>query len=466
MNEPLPRWWRPTIRVRLTLLYGGLFFAAGTVLLGVTYALVAHNLVERKPMISALRMEPEFKVMATPKDELRGAIDPVAADRFRSQVARAEQDYRQATLNALVTQGGIGLALVGAVAVGLGWVLADRALRPVHRVTETARRVAQSHNLTERIAYDGPRDDVKELADTFDLMLARLARSFDAQRRFVANASHELRTPLAINRTLVDVATRRPDATEDLRRLGESLLVVNARHERLIDGLLTLAGSEHAIVDRTPLDLSDVAAHVLDMAEPEAKERGVAVHRAPSEAPTAGDPVLLERLVQNLVENAIRHNTADDGQLWVSTRCAPDAVELVVANTGPVVPSYEVETLFEPFRRLRTERVHSDRGAGLGLSIVRAIATAHGGAVHAVPRPGGGLVVTVRLPGDGPWYGDQANTRLLGRPGHDLDRHRGAPGTARHAPPLPGRHLPRLRGAAADDDPSRPRPGRLAADGR
>ncbi|WP_198679260.1 sensor histidine kinase [Thermomonospora amylolytica] len=310
-----------------------------------------------------------------------------------------ERDVHQATLNSLLTQGGIALGAVGAAAVGLGWLMADRALRPVHQVTETARRVAHSHNLTERIGYDGPRDDVKELADTFDDMLSRLARSFDAQRRFVANASHELRTPLAINRTLVDVAVRRADATEDVRRLGESLLVVNARHERLIDGLLTLAGSENAVVERTPVDLADVAAHVLDLAGTEAGERGVTVRRTLGRAVTAGDPVLMERLVQNLVENAIRHNVARDGVIEVTTRWWPGFAELTVRNTGPVVPPYEIETIFEPFRRLRGDRVGSERGAGLGLSIVRAIATAHGGEVTAAPRDGGGLVVTVRLPG-------------------------------------------------------------------
>ncbi|REE94972.1 sensor histidine kinase [Thermomonospora umbrina] len=406
MNDTLPRWWRPTIRVRLTLLYGGLFFLAGAVLLGVTYALVAQQLDQEQPITSVLRAQPGMDgwVETRPVPEgpgKGGAIIPQAV--IRSRLVDAEQEYEAATLNAVLTKGGLALGLVGLAAMGLGWLMADRALRPMHRVTETARRVAHSHNLTERIAYDGPRDDVKELADTFDTMLSRLARSFDAQRRFVANASHELRTPLAINRTLVDVATRRADATEDMRRLGDSLLVVNTRHERLIDGLLTLAGSEHAIVDRVPLDLADMAGHVLDMAETEAKERGVTVHRAPTEAPTAGDPVLLERLVQNLVENAIRHNLPDDGELWLSTRWWPNCAELVVENTGPVVPPYEIETLFEPFRRLRTQRVHSDRGSGLGLSIVRAIATAHGGEVRAVPRVGGGLSVAVRLPSAPPW---------------------------------------------------------------
>jgi signal transduction histidine kinase len=387
---------RPTIRVRLTLLYGGLFFAAGVVLLGVTYALVAQDPQGQSMTIQGSGPGNPSQTMVGGKANSSGVEPPGL-----NFAANTVKDYRQTMLNSLLTRGGIALGLVGAVTVGLGWLMADRALRPVHQVTDTARRVAQGHNLSERIGYDGPGDDVKELADSFDTMLARLERAFDGQRRFVANASHELRTPLAINRTLVDVAVRRPDATDDVRRLGESLLIVNGRHERLIDGLLTLAGSENAITDQTPVDLSDVAGHVLDQATAEAAERELTVHRSLCPAPTKGDPILLERLVQNLVENAIRHNTPGSGEIWLTTRHHSGHIELQVANTGPVVPPYDVETIFEPFRRLQSQRVNSDRGSGLGLSIVRAIATAHGGTVHAEPRHGGGLTIIVRVPDTG-----------------------------------------------------------------
>lgn len=403
MTETLAQRFRPTIRVRLTLLYGGLFFAAGVVLLGVTYVLLTQSLESQPSLSKRMITIGGERAGAMGEQALPGPANEPPNAAFVAQVSRqadeAVKDYRQATLNSLLTQGGISLALVGAVAVGLGWLMADRALRPVHRVTETARRVAHSNNLTERIRYEGPRDDIKDLADTFDTMLSRLARAFEGQRRFVANASHELRTPLAINRTLVDVAVRRPDATDDLRRLGESLLVVNARHERLIDGLLTLAGSENAVGDVSPVDLSDVAGHVLDQAREEAGQRGLEVHQSLAPAPTQGDPVLLERLVQNLVENAVRHNTLGGGEVRLATRRYQGCVELQVTNTGPVVPPYDLETIFEPFRRLRGDRVSSDRGSGLGLSIVRAIATAHGGLAHAASREGGGLIVTVRLPG-------------------------------------------------------------------
>ncbi|MFB4311503.1 sensor histidine kinase [Actinomadura sp. GTD37] len=396
---------RPTIRMRLTLLYTGLFVCAGIVLLGLTYLLVQNNLQRQadppagdRVFSSKFELPPGTAPTTAPGPAPSTVIGggPAQVDVQKVLVA-GRRDYQRETLNALLTQGGVALGLVAAAGLGFGWLLADRALRPVHAITETARRVARGQDLTERIAYEGPRDDVKELADTFDTMLGRLARAFDGQQRFVANASHELRTPLAINRTLVDVAVRRPDATDDVKRLGESLLVVNGRHERLIDGLLTLAGTENVVVDAAPLDLAEVAGHVLEQSAPEVRARGVRTDRRLGPALTSGDPVLVERLVQNLVENAIRHNH-DGGDLAVATRGRDGWAEIAVTNTGPVVPGYEVETIFEPFRRLGNDRVRSDRGAGLGLSIVRATATAHGGTVTAAPRPGGGLTVTVRLP--------------------------------------------------------------------
>jgi signal transduction histidine kinase len=401
---------RPTIRARLTLIYGGVFLVGGIVLLALTYYLVKASLESQNaPMRQAVLIQgrtPPVDVQVpdgTDSERFFQTVTPdtlITAGQAQRELVAAKTGYQRDTLDFLLTRGIIALGVVTVAAVGIGWLFAGRALRPVHQITETARRVSQSQNLTERIAYEGPRDDVKELADTFDTMLGRLARAFDGQQRFVANASHELRTPLAINRTLVDVALRRPDATEDVKRLGESLLVVNGRHERLIDGLLTMAGSENTVAGDSPLDLSVVAGHVLDQAAAEAAGRHLTIGLDLPAAPTTGDPVLVERLVQNLVENAIRHNH-DGGELSVTTRGRDGEAELVVTNTGPVVPPYEVETIFEPFRRLGTDRVRSDRGSGLGLSIVRATTTAHGGTVTAAPRSGGGLTVTVRLPSAG-----------------------------------------------------------------
>ncbi|MER5645909.1 HAMP domain-containing sensor histidine kinase [Streptosporangium sp. NPDC002524] len=384
---------RLTIRMRLTLLYSGMFLVAGVALLGVTYLLMRAGLREQLAVLApSPRCVPPAYTGCDSGDKILYLVP-------REQVLMAQRRYEQTTLRSLLTQGYVALALVGAAALGLGWLVADRALRPIRRVTETARKVAHGRDLTERIAYTGPGDHIKELADTFDIMLSRLAHAFDGQRRFVANASHELRTPLAINRTLVDVAVARPGATEDVKRLGEALLTVNARHEQLINSLLILADSERPILNRHFLDLADVAEHVVDLAAPEAGERGVSMECSPQTAPTTGDSVLLERLVQNLVENAIRHNHAG-GRLWVTTQSHAGRVRLVVANTGPVVPAYEIGNLFEPFRRLHADRLRSGHGNGLGLSIVRAITEAHGGVVTARPRDDGGLTVTVELPAE------------------------------------------------------------------
>jgi signal transduction histidine kinase len=377
------RW---TIRVRLTVLYGGLFFLAGAVLLGVTYLLMAQRLEGNGSEPASLAVQ---------------LLDRLSDDDLRKQAilsAQAERErLREDALDSLLTQGSIALVGVGVVAGAFGWLVAGRALQPLHRITDTARRIAGADGaraaLHERIALAGPRDEVKELADTFDVMLERLDRSFDGQRRFVANASHELRTPLALNRALVELAVTRPGAAAETRQLGESLLTVNERHERLIDGLLTLADAENEVSEHSPVDLYEVAGYVLD----QAKAPELEVLRQLGPAPTRGDPILLERLVQNLVENAVRHNVPG-GWLAVTTQAANGWAVLTVTNTGPLVPAYDMEALFQPFRRLHRERVDGGRGFGLGLSIVRAVTRAHGGTVQAVPREGGGLVVTVALP--------------------------------------------------------------------
>jgi signal transduction histidine kinase len=300
----------------------------------------------------------------------------------------------------------VGRGLAGRrryLATALGWLLAGRTLRPIDRITETAQRIAGAdgggRGLHERIGLDGPPDEVKRLADTFDLMLERLDRSFEGQRRFVANASHELRTPLQVNQTLIELAVSRPGAGADIRQLGEALLEVNARHERLTDGLLTLADSENEVADRRPVDLAEVTRHVLAETATPAGRDGIKIRPADlGAAPTTGDPYLLERLVQNLVENAVKHNHPGRGWLCARTWSAGRRVWLEVTNSGPVVPSYETEILFEPFHRTRTTM---RRGFGLGLSIVQAVARAHGGEVRAQPRAEGGLVVTVALPASG-----------------------------------------------------------------
>ncbi|NUS14764.1 MAG: HAMP domain-containing histidine kinase, partial [Streptomyces sp.] len=261
----------------------------------------------------------------------------------------------------------------------------------------TARSVVSS-DLKRRIELEGPDDELKELADTFDEMLDRLERSFDAQRRFVANASHELRTPLAINRTLLEVQLSDPNASPDLQQLGKTLLATNERSEQLVEGLLLLARSDNEIIDRKPVDLAEAASQALDQTRGEAQAKGVQLRAALSPAVVQGNGVLLERIALNLVQNAVRYNVADDGWVDLSTDVQHGHAVLVVANTGPVVPAYEIDNLFEPFRRLRTERTGSDKGVGLGLSIARSVARAHGGVITAEPREGGGLVMRVTIP--------------------------------------------------------------------
>jgi signal transduction histidine kinase len=398
MNRILPRNW--TIRGRLTALYGTLFFAAGAILLSLTYLLVWQILDRNAPQVPDSE---SFRVALARMGTL--PLGPngqeVPLQELINTLRQAQEQQRQDVMSSLLTQGGVALVGVGLVAAALGWLLARRALQPVHKITETAKRIASSdasRGLHERITHTGPRDEVTELAQTFNAMLERLDRSFDGQTRFIANASHEMRTPLAVKRALIEITVTRPGTSDDAKQLGESLLEVNARHERLIDGLLTLADSENELAGRSPLDLADVADHVLHQLSPTAEDADITVKPATlSAAPVLGDAVLLERLTQNLVENAIRHNHPD-GWVSVSTSSSGGQSQVTVSNTGPIVRPYEIEVLFQPFRRLDRERTAGERGFGLGLSIARAISRAHDGEVTAVPRPEGGLDVTVTLP--------------------------------------------------------------------
>jgi len=384
-----------TLRARLSIVYGAAFLAAGSVLVLVMYLLMRSRLTPENRVLMRASAGPP-PAGATPGGGLavEGALpDDEVIRSFEQQVSA----YDARTLTSVLQWSAVAVLVLLVVAVAIGWLMAGRVLHPLQAITATARR-ATDRSLHERIALAGPQDELKELADTFDEMLERLDQSFAGQRRFVANASHELRTPLAISRTVLEVAVAAPDASPDLRHVGRTLLATNERSERLIDGLLALAVSENEPVLRVTVDLAAVAAQVLDLLAIEAADRGVDVRSDLHAAPVLGDGVLLERLATNLLQNGIRHNSPG-GWVEVVTTQGLDGPELVVTNSGPTVPPYEVEALFEPFRRLSPERTASDRGVGLGLSIVRSVARAHGGTATAAPREGGGLVVRVTLPG-------------------------------------------------------------------
>jgi signal transduction histidine kinase len=399
---------KASVRLRLTLLYGGLFLVAGAGLLAVNYALVRSHFT--LPITARVEAPGDA---AAPPDVLRPAsgtavlvIGPAPGEGEEGLIARApspadleavRQKLQAAALHQLLAQSGVALALMALASVGLGWLVAGRVLRPLQAITATARRLEGS-TLHERINLQGPQDELKELADTLDHMLGRLDAAFDSQRRFVANASHELRTPLAIVRTEVDVALADPGTSPaELRAMAERVRDASARSERLIEGLLTLARSERQLRAREPADLAAAAEEALAVAAPQLARRALRVSSALGASPVTGDRALLERLVANLVENAIRHNY-DGGWLEVDTGLAGDQAVVRVANSGRPIPPDQVDALFEPFRRLAGDRTGSDRGTGLGLSIVRSVATAHGGHASARARADGGLEVIVDLP--------------------------------------------------------------------
>ncbi|MEU8867805.1 sensor histidine kinase [Streptomyces umbrinus] len=389
---------RLPIRVRLTLLYGALFMACGVILLGVTYLLLDAGLTDRFDGV-ALQITKEGGIAPVPEASAHNLPSEPAAGLAGSPELRELQDrYRAATLQSLLRQGALALGVLTVVATLFGYLMAGRVLRPLNRISQTARRITSRGDLSERLAFTGPRDEVTELADTFDSMMGRLEKSFQDQQRFIADASHELRTPLAINRTLVEVALRRKTATEDTKRLGTSLLAVNERNERLINGLLALAKGETEVANRTPVDLTELARHTAELHQSQAAEAGIGLRLDTRPATTSGNAVMLERIIHNLLENAIRYNEPN-GWVRLTTRTTPHgAATLTVENTGPVVACQDIEALFQPFRRLGADRIDSERGSGLGLAIVRAIARSHDGDVTAAPRERGGLMVTTTLP--------------------------------------------------------------------
>jgi signal transduction histidine kinase len=350
---------RRSIRLRLTMLYGGLFLLSGTGLLVIMYVL----------------SQTVFVVPPAPTGLFPQPLPPLL-----------ETSH---WLDQAVAQAAVALAIMSVLAVGLGWLMAGRILRPLRLMTATTRFIS-ADNLHQRLAVQGPDDELKDLGDTIDGLLARLETAFDAQKRFVANASHELRTPLTLERTMIEVALADPDASAGtLRATCEELLTVGQQQERLIEALLTLAHSQQGLAQRTGVDLATITALVLRRpSEPP-------ISAALSPAATVGDPRLIERLVANLVDNALRYNTVD-GQVTVTTWTRAWSAVVSVTNTGPPVPAEEIERLLQPFQRMTADR--TGEHSGLGLSIVAAIAKAHNAILTIRPGPAGGLHVEVAFP--------------------------------------------------------------------
>jgi len=377
-------WPHPTIRLRLTLLYGGLFIAASALLLALTYGLLGQAL---QPLD-----RPDPDEVENDSGDQEGGHE----GSFEEQLFEARNEERAGALSAVLTQSLVALVMTSAGAIGLGWVVAGRVLSPIRQITAHARQASEA-TLGERLGLQGPPDELKELGDTIDGMLGRLEAAFAAQRRFAAQASHELRTPLAVMRAEADVALTAVDATERERRLGAAIRTAVDRSERLVDGLLALSRSESTLRESARLDLAELVGDVVGDQVRAADAAGLALDLALGTATVMGDRMLLERLVGNLVENAIRY-TPRGGWVRVSVGTEVGSAVLRVANSGPVLTPQVGTDLFEPFQRGQGDRPGRTRGFGLGLAIVRSVAIAHEGEVAASSPPEGGLVVTVRLP--------------------------------------------------------------------
>jgi len=369
----------------MALLYGGLVLLVGVSLLFTSMVLLDRS-IARLPFFNT-----KGTVTITDSTGSAQGVDP---DQLGTQARNDSREY-------LLHTGLIYFAVIVIVGASGGYLLARQALRPIARVTRTAQQLS-TETLDQRIDLGGPDDELRELADTFDEMLARLDAAFDGQKLFVANASHELRTPLSVIRTELDVTLSDPQAsTDELRRMGEVALAATERAQRLVGSLLILArlqsGHRSELEVREPVDLASLVPSVLASVAAEATARSISIDTEPATAPTLGDPRLLDRLIGNLVENAVRHNV-DGGWLRVSCGEASGRVWLHVANGGQVIPPGDVDALFEPFRRGAGKVRTATRGAGLGLSIVRLIVEAHHGRLQAAAPPFGGLAIRIELP--------------------------------------------------------------------
>ncbi len=413
-----------TLRLRLTLLYGACFLVAGAVLLGITYGLVEHSLPAQQAIVfrgftgsipsvipsadppgnvTALLGQPKLfqrNLKAARKDivpppSVRKALQN-AAHRIQHAAQVDVRIARQSQQSALLTESGVALVIMAFVSIALGWIVAGRALAPLRTMSARARQITE-HNLHERLAIGARDDELGELAQTFDGLLGRLQRAFESQRRFVANASHELRTPVTLERALIEVALSDPQASvESLRECCERVLAAGEQQERLIEALLTLARGQAGIEARDRIDLAAIVADLVALRDP-AQDR-VELSTRIEPAVIQGDRALIERLVANLLDNAVTYNLVAGGWVEIATGVVSGRPDLRVSNSGDPVPAERIPELFEPFRRLDGERINGQQGLGLGLSIVSAIATAHHAKLEASAPPEGGLVIELSFP--------------------------------------------------------------------
>jgi signal transduction histidine kinase len=387
-----PSWLRlpaRTARLRLTMLYGVLFLASGGGVLAITYLLVSDT-TEIGFYINAGHRSGIMLPAPGTTDSVRGAA--------AGAVRRAQLLQQHASdLHHLLIWSATALAIMAVISIALGYYVAGRVLNPLRTITSTARAIS-ARNLSERLALDGPEDEFKALGDTLDDLLTRLQTAFDAQQHFVANASHELRTPLSWERSLVEVALADPDPTiESFQCMCQELLAASDQQQRLIEALLTLATSERGLEHHEPIDLSTLADSLLLAPWPEADQLEIAITAMIDPAPTTGHAALAERLIANLIDNAIHHNTPG-GHVEITTGVRDQHAFVTVTNSGPMIPVDEIQRLFQPFQRLGGARTQHTNGYGLGLSIVQAIATAHDATITTHAQPDGGLAIEVSFP--------------------------------------------------------------------
>ena len=425
LNRP-----RHTVRFRLTLLYGGLFLLAGIALLAITYALVLHS-TDGASGIGVISQSGTTGATGATASQFgttgvsgsTSAATPIAegttvrptgagaayeakslgltasqANAVVIQLVQVAQSQAGSVLHQFLIQSAIALGIMAALSIGLGWLAAGRILRPVRTIIKATRQISAS-SLHERLSLGGPDDEIKELASTIDALLARLEATFQAQRQFIANASHELRSPLARQRVLSQVALADPEATvESLKRAHERVIASGDQQNRLIESLLVLARGQAGLSTRTPFDLTELVDAALASRAEEASRLGLTVESDLDPAPVDGSAQLAERLVANLLDNALRHNVPG-GRIKVSTGTRQGRVVLTVINTGPLIPTEDAARLTQPFQRLGANRLtHPPNGLGLGLAIVEAVANTHGATLELRPRLGGGLIAHVRFP--------------------------------------------------------------------